>query len=665
MPIIIAMALALTRPGLAADSPEPSYTLPEMLVTPTATPSSAREVPVHVEVMDRYDIDQLGVDTLDELVTKKSPGTLIKYPGAYTSFRLRGFDSYVSPGSNMDAKTLVLVDGNPFGSGNLSLIPLDNVERVEIMRGPGSVLYGASAMGGVINVITKRGQGQPSGSMESEYGSFNRFQPKGSFQGASENGKLGFSLAGRGTTVEAYDAGGGWKYRNTAYHDGAASATVTAKPADNHTIHILGNYFDSWDVGDPGPTYSPTPIAKIRDSMKNLAAVYTGSSESKDLNWRLSGWANEHNYTDSDNPYYHRSAFVTDQAGIDGRFSVPTFSFGSFTLGGRYQNIREHRYGDGVYAPDSQYDNWSAYGEEKADAGDFTFLAGLRYDLYGLRISDNSTFTDVVSSRKTMEHLSWRGGLNWRAISWLTLRTSAGSAFTPPDAYKFSGIYLNSGTNYIGNPSLKPETSTSWEGGFDVEWKDLQLSGTCFYTFYTDAISTAQTTVNGSSNWQTWVNSAGWRLAGLEGFARYSRSFNIGEHRLSVTPSLNWVWYFERKEEDSTLVNSYGTDTVLNLSQYSLNPGVEFGLDHRITLSFTGQWQGPQKVVDWNTNSPSYGKAINKDPFFVMNTRISVRPIERLEAYIYANNLGDERYSYVNGYPMPGRTFGVGLRYEF
>lgn len=664
---LAALAVVMVLPclALAAENQEETFDLPEMLVTATATPAPASEVPVHVEVLSRDTINQLGVDTLGELIAQKSPGTTIQYPGAYTSFRLRGFDTYVSPGANMDAKTLVLVDGNPFGSGNLALIPLDNVERVEIMRGPGSVLYGASAMGGVINIITKRGNGPPSGSAEAEYGNFNRFQPRASLQGGSPDGRLGFSLAGRVTTVEQYDAGGGWQYRNTDYHDGAASGTATLAPVENHTFHIFGNYFNAWDVGDPGPTYAPTPTARIQDAMKNFAAIYNGATPLHDVEWRVATWVNQHDYADTDTPYYQKSAFVTNQAGVDGRVTVPTFSVGRFTLGGQYRNIHEHRYGDGVYAPDSNYANWSLYGEEKVDIDAFTFLAGLRYDNYDLRILDNDAFTDVAGQSRTMDHASWRGGITWRALTWLSLRASAGSAFTPPDAYKFCGLYRNSGTNSIGNPSLLPETSTTWEGGFDIDWKGLKFSGTGFYTFYTNAITTTTTTVGGETNWQTWVNSAGWRLAGLEAFTRYTTSWSLGSHRLTVTPSLNAIWYLERREEDDALVNAHGTDMVLNLSEYSLTPGVQFGFDSWVTLNLNGQWQGPQKVIDWNTNSARYGTVVNKDPFFVMNARLSFKPVAKLEPYVFVNNLGDERYSYVDGYPMPGRTIGVGLRYEF
>lgn len=665
--LALALVLAAASPGRAADpkANSESRPLPDMVVTATAEPASSREVPVFVQVIDRARIDATGAQTLDELLARETPGTVVKYPGAYTSFRLRGFDTYASPGANMDAKSLVLVDGNPLGSGNLSLIPLGIVDRVEVMRGPGSVLYGASAMGGVVNVITRRGKGTPSGNLEAEYGSFNRFQPRASVQGGTESGALGFAAAGRYTTAQSYDAGGGWKYRNTGYNDGAASLTATITPAEGHAVHLFGNYFDAWDVGDPGPTYAQTPGARVRDVMKNLAATYNGKAPDLDVDWRLAAWAGRHDYINTNTPYYAKSEFITSLAGVDGRVTVPTFSVGRFTVGGRWQTIQEERDGDGVYAPNSRYDNWSVYGEEKVDAGPFSFVGGLRYDRYNLGVFSNDVLTSVASQNRVMDRLSWRLGANWRALDQLTFRASAGSAFTPPDAYKFSGRYRNMGANYIGNPNLKPESGVTFEGGADFEWQGLAFSATVFHTATQDAVTTSSTTVNGASGWQTWVNSDGRLLTGVEGFVRYAKDFAVGSHTLTVTPSLNWIWYLQRTEQDSVLTRARGTDTVLGLSQYSVTPGLQLAWNSLIRLDLTAEWQGPQKNFDWNPSSSAYGRVVDKSPFLVAGAKLSVRPVEHLETYILVNNIGDERYSYVDGYPMPGRTVAAGLRWEF
>ncbi len=650
---------------LAADGSETSFLLPEQVVTATAEPAARRELPVFVQVIERREIADSGLATLDDLLTVKTPGTIIKYPGAYTSIRLRGFDSYVSPGANIDAKTLVLVDGNPLGSGNLSLVPLDTVERVEVMSGPGSVLYGASAMGGVINVITRRGTGPVSGAVEAGYGSFDHFSPSASLQGGLGEGAFGFALASRMNTTQAYAMGGDKTYRNTDSHDGAASATLTLRPAEGHDVHLWLNYFDAWDMGDPGPVYQLTPQARVNDSMKNFAATYTGGVSDWDIDWRLACWAGRHDYTNRSTSYYERADLTTHQLGADGRITVPTGSFGRLSVGGRYQSIQELRGGDGVYAPDNRYDAWSLYTEEKVELGDVTVLGGLRYDRYQLAIESNDVIADVDAQGKELSQLSWRLGLNWRALDWLSFRASAGSAFTPPDAYKYSGEYQLWGVTYYGNPNLKPESGVTWEGGVDVAWEGLAISGGYFYTTYDDAITAAPASPDIDPFGQTWVNAKGWQLSGIEASIRRPWEWSVGKRSVSIDPYVNLVCYLDRHLADETLAAQRKTDTVLNLSQYAVTPGIQLGWDNLVRLDLNGQWQGPQTVMDWDPASATYMQTKDKDPFFIFNARLSVHPVENLETYVYVNNVSDERYSYVDGYPMPGRTVGLGLRYTF
>ncbi len=666
IPFLLVLVLFLPSLGLAAEAaPASTEQLPDMVVTATAVPAPKHETPVHVQVIDRPEIERLGVDTLDELLIVSSPGTVIKYPGAYTSFRLRGFDSYSSPGANMEAKTLVLVDGNPLGTGNASLIPLDNVERVEIMRGPGSVLYGASAMGGVINILTRRGKGEASGSLGVEYGSNEHIQGSASLQGSASDGKLGYALAGSISKQNDYDDGHGHRYENSAYHDGAFSATCTLRPTEEHSLHLLANYFNAWELGSPGPTYAVTEDPITYDAMKYMAAVYDGGVSDWGVRWRLSGWMGEHKYSDTDTLYYDDSDFLTYNLGVDGRVTVPTFSVGTFTVGGKYQFVEEKRTGDGVYAPDSRYNNWSVYGEERININDFTFVAGIRYDQYTLKINRNGTFTDVLSEEKDLDQVSWRAGVTWWALDWLSLRASVGTAFSPPDAYKYCGRYALWGTNYIGNSNLSPETSLTWEGGFDVTWNGLEFSGTYFHTTYENATTSTTTTVDGDPFWFTWTNSDGWLLTGLEGFFKYTKAFSIDDHTITVSPYVNGIYYLQREEQDSDIVRQLGTDTVLNLSEYSITPGIQTSFDSLVMLDINMQWQGPQEVRDWDPLSPRYTEVVDKDPFAVLNARVTVKPVDCLEVSLHVDNITDENYSYVDGYPMPGRTFGVGLKYTF
>ena len=156
-----------------ASEQTPEYDLDTVVVTATKTQKSLRDVSSSVSVITREMIDQSTAKNVAELVTML-PGVAIESRGGLggiNGISIRGLNS--GPGSQ---KILVLMDGRPAnfaydGSINWNNIPLDAVEKVEVIRGPGSALYGANALGGVINVIMKKPQGS-SVTPSTKFGSF-------------------------------------------------------------------------------------------------------------------------------------------------------------------------------------------------------------------------------------------------------------------------------------------------------------------------------------------------------------------------------------------------------------------------------------------------------------------------------------------------------------
>ena len=126
--------------SLPAAAEEPVVTrLPELVVTATAEPALTTEVPVHVQVISREEIELSGAETLDQVLVRKHPGFIFKIPGL-TNVGVRGFRTGITAGPDIKNRTLILIDGHRAGIGNISLIPMENIDRVEVVRGPGSVL---------------------------------------------------------------------------------------------------------------------------------------------------------------------------------------------------------------------------------------------------------------------------------------------------------------------------------------------------------------------------------------------------------------------------------------------------------------------------------------------------------------------------------------------
>lgn len=158
------LLMPLTAPGEAKDPPPgTAVTLEEVVVTATRDREEIRRIPANVSVITAREIEQSGATTMVEVLEKLESIQFRDFSGnssqAYIDMRGIG-------GDNPFGKTLIMLDGRRLNNADMRSInwlqiPLNNIERIEIVRGASSVLYGDAAIGGVINIITKKGRGAP------------------------------------------------------------------------------------------------------------------------------------------------------------------------------------------------------------------------------------------------------------------------------------------------------------------------------------------------------------------------------------------------------------------------------------------------------------------------------------------------------------------------
>ena len=144
-------------------TPGSAITMEEIVVTATRDREEVRQVPANVSVITAQQIEQSGATTVVEVLKKLESIQFRDYSGnsSQAVIDIRGFG-----GDNPYGKTLIMLDGRKMNRPDMSSInwlqiPLDNIERIEVVRGASSVLYGDAAIGGVINIITKKGKGKP------------------------------------------------------------------------------------------------------------------------------------------------------------------------------------------------------------------------------------------------------------------------------------------------------------------------------------------------------------------------------------------------------------------------------------------------------------------------------------------------------------------------
>lgn len=574
----LALCLILGISGVgAADEPDgQSVRLQEMVVTATKNEKKAEEAPASVTVVSGEEMALRNLETVDDalnniagLFVKRSKGLM----DATTSVRMRGF--------NGDKYTLVLLDGQPLNSAytgdvEWGALPTDNIERIEVIRGPASALYGGNAMGGVINIITKTPKKKELnaaaglGSHNSRRYAFSAGDRLGDILGL----RLGyeeFSTDGYASTPvfgSDVSAAGGYEM-NDPYggqrwvvgdkgENGARRRSLDAKAdyafsdTGKLTLSVL-SALHAYDYGPPN-TYTGT-FNETGNYDDNAFISYTGISENNSETYSLSveetlGRIDVNLQTGTirgtDQYTLESGSGTQDYNDSPGKLSVTNqeswFSelrgstvFGDahlVTLGVSYRtdesdtneyNIPFYRSftgrGPSTYDATGKDRFWGVFAQEEWQTADsLTLYLGLRYDMWEVYDGSSGTPTAETAYDDYRDaSLNPRVAAVWKAGDTTTLRASVGRAFRPPTLYELYRSWTSYSTDYIANPELKPETVWSYEIGIDQALFDkrtrLSLNG--FRNDIDDMIY-YQTERVGSRTVKTRVNAGKARTYGVE-----------------------------------------------------------------------------------------------------------------------------------------------------
>lgn len=185
-------------------SQESAIMLEEVVVTATRDTEEIRKVPANVSVITKDQIEKSGATTIPEVLDKLESIQFRSYSGnsSQALIDMRGFG-----GDNPFGKTLIMLDGRRLNRPDMSSInwlqiPLNNIERIEIIRGTSSVLYGDAAIGGVINIITKKGEGRPKVNASVMAGSYGLHDERVGVTGAMD--KWTYALTGENNYNDGY-----------------------------------------------------------------------------------------------------------------------------------------------------------------------------------------------------------------------------------------------------------------------------------------------------------------------------------------------------------------------------------------------------------------------------------------------------------------------------
>jgi vitamin B12 transporter len=630
-------------------------TLEAVVVTASRVEEKKKEITSNVTIIDPEKIENSSAKDLGDLLAEEGIGHIQKYPGTLTSIGIRGFRTEAH-GNDLMGHVLILLNGRRAGTGNAAKIMTKNIERVEIIRGPASVQYGSAAMGGVVNVITKQGRDKPSAFVEGMLGSFDHKEGSVGFSGKFK----GFDFSGSFTTdsMGDYDTGNGEKFHNTGYN-GRQNASLNIGYAflPENRIGIIYNYFNADKVGTPN-YISQNDLDDYKDtSKKSVDFIYEGSANNGLFSWkaRYFDGNDENKWTDptASNPDFWDDA-IPNKVAVDHKGAQAQVSYDQeyllATAGLDWVNYITE---DDTYSPKkTEYNNPAFFVLAKARLSDQRFIvsAGVRYDDYTVDMKDEG-------GKETDDHISPRLGAAYLLTDYLKLRANYGNAFKMPSARQLAGNYPGWSGNYVGNPDLKPETSNTYEGGLDFSYASFNTCLTYFYTDFKDKIQTTSTPTGDT----TWENLGKAEISGFEG----EFSYDIGAYftwDFELRPYVSFVYLTRYKDKETGEDLKYTSDANVSF-------GITFsgfnGLSSNLSVAYTGK----QNVDDWESGAwPA--PVIQKGSFSVANFTIAKKILDfnkygsmTLRGEI--QNLFDKNYEYVKGFPMPGRSFFLGLRYSF
>jgi vitamin B12 transporter len=438
-------------------------TLEEIVVTATRVEEPTGETTSDVRVIKEEDIKKAAVDFITDVLRKVPELNLLQNGGVgkVATVLLRGGNS---------SQTLVMVDGvkvnSPtLGTFDFSGISVNDIERVEIVKGPQSTFYGSEAMAGVINIITKKGKGKPGIDTSFESGSFGTYKPSFTFSGGDE--KLDYRLTGSYFHTDGISVAKTGTERD-GYKNLSFSGKFGIRPSEKIELEFTGKYYyDRNDLdafGQDDPNYIQYGNHYL---ISGRGRVFVTD------NWEqvllLSNVRDSLKYRDPDTAW-NNSEFITALNTADWQHNFYLFSNYILTAGIEYRKET----GEDVGSSDRSIWNNAFYLNNKVKLFNETIVinAGLRYD-------DHETFGSETTYRI--------GALYDISSIAIRIKSSYSTGFRAPT---LNELYYEDPWGSKGNPDLKPEKIQSWEIGLDKDIikERVSISVIYFNQYYKDLI---------------------------------------------------------------------------------------------------------------------------------------------------------------------------------
>lgn len=643
-----------------------------VVVTARRVETRVAETPQKIEVIDSTDIERTVAADLTDLLKKNAGVDVVQYSGALSGIGIRGFRPQIS---GVNKRSLLLIDGRPSGVTNLATLLLGNVERIEILKGAASAVYGSSAMGGVVNVITRQSHGTIGGNARIVGGSF----------GASEfAGRVGGSLSSRvdfDVTGNAFDQRDDYRMGNgevrpaTSYKTYDGTVRVGVDLANAWRIDGRANGYRGRDIMTPGDLFTGVNSQGSKDLERSTQdARLTGRLGAHNLS--LTGYgAKEASHTSNvtttnplDQPFLPYLSFESELrwVGLQARDSWNWSRLNSVVLGFDSEHVssvsRSHtRTGDrsAPFSADSNKRTAGVYVENTLKLRDARTVIALggRVDRITTETVATPLKTNFTASESTFTIFNPSFGIKHELVKGLRGHLAFGRAFIPAEALMLTGFTTTivGGRTQIsqGNPDLNPERSTSFDVGAEWTSSTTRFDVTVFRTVVKDRFISNVIISNPPAPDPIIVsvsNGLDAHISGLELEVEQRIGSRVGVFA-------NTTHYFTRKER----LTSGAEQDILNVALNTVRAGVDVDFG-RLSTRVLGRYVQGRK--DNNFNAPGF-PIIDYDNFTVVDASVTYRLARQHSVVVAINNLFDAFYYEKVGFPLQGGTFKLSYRLGF
>jgi outer membrane cobalamin receptor len=678
--LTLTLTLAVARPALAeppsadnATSAQPTRgaRLSEVLVTATRYEARVDMVPDAVTIITREQIDQMVAPTTIDIL-KNTPGVEVFNARGPLSASTHNRVIMRGQGS-VAARILVLLNGVPQSGGQSgefewNFVNPRDIERIEVVRGPGSALYGSQAMGGVINIITRKPASEKGETtLEAKYGTLNTVST--SLSHSQKSGDWGFYGSGTAGGTQGYrvadevskSGGQPTNSRNLRQRNdwGRGVVTYDFDASSSLNVNVMHGHFVNRGTYDYAPEFKLFEVQRKQGDVSYAKRfeggefnAYTSTSyqastydnyvsASKSISGKAP--ANQWDYQGGMKTFYALGAYNTVSLGVDVKRTT--------------YDRRNDNFATGTDAYGSSGGDSMTYGaflqdELKLFGGRVVIVPGIRYEYTSLFDGYNELRDSGLARRdidkKILRALTSRLGARYTATDWMSFRAAYGESFRAPTLHELYGVSKITSV-YYGNDALKPERLKSIEGGVDLTpLENLRLSVTVYKNHAVDYIDNVL------------------RVAGI-----YDRK-NIGtvdtggvESEVEYTFLDHWRSFVNYQRCDPKLMTGdYKGQRISGTPLSTTSVGLSFNDPKLFRASLVNRWVGKifySSGTAYN-NTTAYGK------YDVLDAKLAktfTLEGSKLEVSLDVSNALDVHVQETSGSEAPGRLITAGLAWIF